>query len=115
MAGSTESGPRTRRTYASEDQEWNYSEDLDAEFLCQFHECWAQLEEEIGSLQDKKKAMLANVRSRYGRHRAEALKIGMRLMLMDPRQRAEQLRFNEVARRYVETLEAEIAERRFDA
>lgn len=115
MVGSSESQSRARRAYAREDHEWNYPEDLTPGFLHSFREVWAGVEEEIKALQDRKKTMLANVRTRYGRHRAETLKITMRLMLLDHRQRYEQVQFHEAARRYVEILEAEIEGRQFDA
>lgn len=115
MVGSSESQSRARRAYVREDHEWNYPEDLSPEFLHEFREIWAGVEEEIKALQDRKKTMLANVRTRYGRHRAETLKITMRLMLLDHRQRYEQVQFHEAARRYVEILEAEIEGRQFNA
>ncbi|MGF7007202.1 hypothetical protein [Aminobacter sp. BE322] len=115
MVGSSESQSRARRAYVREDHEWNYPEDLSPEFLHGFHEHWAAVEEEIKALQDRKKTMLANVRTRYGRHRAETLKIAMRLMLLDQCQRYEQVQFHEAARHYVEVLEAEIEGRHFDA
>ncbi|MEC5382135.1 hypothetical protein VSX64_14790 [Aurantimonas sp. C2-6-R+9] len=107
MTVAFESGPRARRAYAREDG-WDYPEDLNPEFLLQFYEHWGELDEGIKSLQEKKKSMIASVRSWYGRRQAEGVKKAMNLMLMGPHKRFEHIQFNEVACRYVEILQAEI-------
>lgn len=95
---------RARRAYAHEDARM-FPEDLPAKFLHDFLGEWAQIEDRLKQLQDTKKAMLAQVRNRYGKHQAEALKITMRLALtMDDRQRVEHLFHNDTARRYLEVL-----------
>ncbi|MEF2558579.1 hypothetical protein VQ044_20345 [Aurantimonas sp. C2-5-R2] len=73
MTVAFESGPRARRAYAREDG-WDYPEDLNPEFLLQFYEHWGELDEGIKSLQEKKKSMIASVRSWYGRRQAEGVK-----------------------------------------
>lgn len=77
-------------------------------FVYRFYLDWKELEVQIQNLQASKKSMLANIRARYGRHQAEALKITMRRALMDKKQRAEQATFNEMANHYTDLLETEI-------
>lgn len=95
---------RARRAYTREDARM-FPEDLPPKFLHDFLGEWAQIEDRLKQLQDTKKAMLAQVRNRFGKHHAEALKITMRLaLMMDDRQRVEHLFHNETARRYLEVL-----------
>lgn len=81
---------------------------LSPDFVFEFYLAWKELEDQIQDLQDSKKSMIANIRARYGRHQAEALKITMRRALMDKKKRAEVSIFNEMATYYVDLLEAEI-------
>jgi hypothetical protein len=104
MAASTST--RARRAYERDDQEWDHPEDLDPAFLHRFQARWSAIEEEITVLQDAKKTMLAAIRSHHGRHQAEAVRVTMRLMAMEPLKRAEHFHFNETARRYVAVIEA---------
>ena len=80
---------------------------LSPDFVFQFYLAWKELEDQIQDLQDSKKSMIANVRSRYSRHHAEALKITMRRALMDKNKRAEAAVFNDMATYYVDLLEAD--------
>lgn len=80
-------------------------------FVFDFYTRWADLNQQIQDLQDTKKAMLGNVRSHFGRHQAESLRVTMNLALMDPRKRAEVLTFNEMAHHYMDLLETEIEAR----
>lgn len=107
MAHSASSSTGAQRTYARNGSEWDYSNDLDPVFLRRFYEEWESIEEQIRCLQDHKKTMLAAIRSRYGRHQAEAVRVTMRTMMMEPLKRAEHFHFNETARRYVELIEVE--------
>lgn len=81
---------------------------LPPDFVYRFYLDWKELEDQIRNLQASKKSMLGNIRARYGRHQAEALKITMRRALMDKKQRAEQAIFNEMANYYTDLLETEI-------
>lgn len=81
---------------------------LPPDFVYRFYLDWKELEDQIQNLQASKKSMLANIRARYGRHQAEALKITMRRALMDKKQRSEQAVFNEMANYYTDLLETEI-------
>jgi hypothetical protein len=95
---------RARRAYTREDARM-FPNDLPPKFLHDFLAEWAQIEEQLKQLQDVKKALLAQVRNRYGKHQAEALKITMKLALaMDDRCRVECLIHNDMARRYLEAL-----------
>lgn len=81
---------------------------LPPDFVYRFYLDWKELEDQIQNLQASKKSMLANIRARYGRHQAEALKITMRRALMDKKQRAEKAIFNGMANYYTDLLETEI-------
>lgn len=95
---------RAQRTYTREDARM-FPNDLPPKFLNDFLAEWAQIEEKPKQLQDVKKAMLAQVRNRCGKHQAEALKITMKLALaMDDRRRVECLNHNDMTRRYLEAL-----------
>lgn len=115
MVQAYENAPHAHRRAAREGPEWDFSKDLPSAFLQQFFENWREIEAQIEAFQDHKKTMLAKVRSRYGRHQAEALKITMRLMLTDPVKRAEQRHANSTAYHYLDILEAELDGRTFDA
>ncbi|MEC5291365.1 hypothetical protein VSX64_11855 [Aurantimonas sp. C2-6-R+9] len=104
--------PRARRTYARVETEG--LEELSPELLHGFFEHWSRLEDEIDALQSQKKAMLENVRSRYGRHQAEAVRITMRWMMTEPGKRAEKAAFDAIAKRYVDILETEIEARQYE-
>ena len=81
---------------------------LPSDFIYRFYLDWKELEDQIQNLQASKKSMLANIRARYGRPHAEALKITMRRALMDRKERAEQAIFNETAGYYIDLRETEI-------
>lgn len=102
---SEDNASRARRAHARGNQEWDFQEGLSAEALCRFHDQWREIEGRIDEAQNMKKTLLAVVRSHYGRHEAETLKLTMKAMTMEPLKRAEYFRFNEAARRYVEVLE----------
>lgn len=97
---------RAQRTYTGGGDQFDYSDDIDSILVRRFHEEWSMLEDEITNLQNTKKQMLSVIRTRFGRHQAEALKLTMRAMAMEPLKRAEHFHFNETARRYVEMIDA---------
>lgn len=84
---------------------------LEPDFVFDFFVAWKELDDHIKALQDSKKTMMANVRTKYSRHQAEALKITMRRALMDAKERHEATIFNEMASYYVDLLEGEIEAR----
>jgi len=115
MHGNMGETSRARRTH-TRGVEWDFPEDLDPAFLVQMAEHWRSIENDISALQDQKKAMLATIRSRFGRHQAEAVKIAMRIVMMDDAKRTEHMMFNETACRYaVVILDAMPEEGGYDA
>jgi len=96
-------GSRAQRTYTRGD-EWDFQQSISPDFLVQLAGQWKQIEEHIAAFQEQKKALLAAVRSRHGRHEAEAIRVAMRLVLMDERKRTEQQKFNAAGERYAEII-----------
>lgn len=88
--------------------------DLSPAYIFDFFEAWRKLEEQIADLQDRKKAMMQAVKSKHGRHNANALKITMRRAMMDAKERKEEAIFNEMASHYMDLLEGEIEAREHD-
>lgn len=81
---------------------------LPPKFIYNFFLAWQDVEEQIEALQESKKKMLAAVRSKFGRHQANAIKLTMRIALMDKKKREEEAIFSEMARHYIDLLDAEI-------
>lgn len=105
--GSTDSASRAQRAYAHARPEWDYRTGLTTGELHEFRQRWRDCEDQIAAFQNAKKEMLAAVRLRHGRHEAEAIKLTMRVMAMEPLKRAEHFHFNDAARRYAELLDGE--------
>lgn len=97
--------------HAREGHMGNSPQAIPPDELVEFYEVWSANEEAIEAGQRKKRQMLDDIRTRYGRRAAEALRVAMRLMRLDPVKRAEAILFAEDAASLVDTLLTETDER----